>query len=69
MEEIEISVFTSQYLNSNIDSIEELQIKATAWYVGRNRPKKDNDWQCTVDDARTKFKKFFSYGIFEKYGY
>ena len=60
MEEIEISVFTSQYLNRSIDSIEKLLIKATAWYVGRNRPKKGIDWQCTVDDARTKFKKYFS---------
>lgn len=37
MTEIELSVFTSQCLNRNIDSMDKLQKEATAWYVDRNR--------------------------------
>ena len=44
MAEIELSVFTSQCLNRNIDSMEKLQEEATAWYVDRNRRQKGIDW-------------------------
>ena len=43
MTEIELSVFTSQCLNRNIDSMEKLQEEATAWYVDRNRRQKGID--------------------------
>ena len=54
MTEIELSVFTSQCLNRNIDSMEKLQEEATALYVYRNRRQKGIDWQFTVGDARSK---------------
>ena len=59
MAEIELSVFTAQYLNRNIDSMERLQEEATAWYVNRNSRQKGIDWQFTVDDARTKLKRLY----------
>ncbi len=54
MTDIELSVFTSQCLNRNIDSMEKLQEEATALYVDRNRRQKGIDWQFTVGDARSK---------------
>ena len=54
MAEIELSAFTSQCLNRNIDSMEKLQEEATALYVDRNRRQKGIDWQFTVGDARSK---------------
>lgn len=57
MAEIELSVFTAQCLNRNIDSMERLQEEATAWYVDRNSRQKGIDWQFTVGDARTKLKR------------
>lgn len=59
MAEIELSSFTSQCLNRNIDSIEKLQEEATAWYVDRNRRQKGIDWQFTVCDARSKLKRLY----------
>ena len=59
MTEIELSVFTSQCLNRNIDSIEKLQEEATALYVDRNRRQKGIDWQFSVDDARSKLKRLY----------
>lgn len=59
MAEIELSVFTSQCLNRNIDTMEKLQEEATAWYVDRNRRQKGIDWQFSVDDARTKLKRLY----------
>ena len=40
MAEIELSVFTSQCLNRNIDTMEKLQEEATAWYMDRNQRQK-----------------------------
>ena len=57
MAEIELSSFTSQCLNRNIDSMEKLQEEATAWYVDRNRRQKGIDWQFNVADARSKLKR------------
>ena len=57
MADIELSVFTAQCLNRNIDSKERLQEEATAWYVDRNSRQKGNDWQFTVGDAKTKLKR------------
>ena len=59
MTEIELSVFTSQCLNRNIDSMEKLQEEATAWYVDRNRRQKGIDWQFNVADARSKLKRLY----------
>ena len=59
MAEIELSVFTAQCLNRNIDSVERLQEEATAWYVDRNSRQKGIDWQLTVGDARTKLKRVY----------
>ena len=59
MTEIELSVFTSQCLNRNIDSMEKLQEEATALYVDRNRRQKGIDWQFTVGDARSKLKRLY----------
>ena len=50
--EIELSVFTSQCLNRNIDSMEKLQEEATELYVDRNRRQKGIDWQFTICAAR-----------------
>ena len=59
MTEIELSVFTSQCLNRNIDSMEKLQEEATAWYVDRNRRQKGIDWQFNDADARSKLKRLY----------
>ena len=59
MTEIELSVFTSQCLNRNIDSMEKLQEEATALYVYRNRRQKGIDWQFTFSDARLKLKRLY----------
>ena len=59
MTEIELSVFTSQCLNRNIDSMEKLQEEATAWYVDRNRRQKGIDWQFNVADERSKLKRLY----------
>ena len=59
MTEIELSVFASQCLNRNIDSMEKLQEEATAWYVDRNRRQKGIDWQFNVADERSKLKRLY----------
>ena len=59
MAEIELSVFTSQCLSRNIDSMERLQEEATSWYVDRNKRQKGIDWQFAVGDARTKLKHLY----------
>ena len=51
MAEIELSVFTSQCLNRNIDTMEKLQKEASAWYVDRNKRQKGIDWQFSLGDA------------------
>ena len=58
--EIELSAFTSQCLNRNIDSMEKLQEEATAWYVDRNRRQKGIDWQFNVADERSKLKRLYT---------
>ena len=60
MTEIELSVFASQCLNRNIDSMEKLQEEATAWYVDRNRRQKGIDWQFNVADERSKLKRLYT---------
>ena len=57
MTESERSVFTSQCLNRNMDSMEKLQEEATALYVDRNRRQKGIDWQFNVADAKSKLKR------------
>ena len=59
MAEIELSVFTSQCLNRNIDTMEKLQKEASAWYVDRNKRQKGIDWQFSLGDARTKLKRLY----------
>ena len=56
---LELSVFTAQCLNRNIDSMKRLQEEATAWYVDRNSRQKGIDWQFTIGDARTKLKRLY----------
>ena len=59
MAEIELSVFTKQCLSRRIDSMENLQKEATAWYVDRNSRQKGIDWQFTTEDARKKLKHLY----------
>ena len=54
MTEIELSVFTSQCLNRNIDSMEKLQEEATALYVYRNRRQKGDIYVTQIMDEEMK---------------
>lgn len=57
--EIELSVLTRQGLKQRIESKEELERQAAAWYEERNRINSATDWQFTTRDARIKLKRLY----------
>lgn len=57
--ETELSVLTRQGLKQRIESKEELERQAAAWYKERNRKNSTTDWQFTTRDARIKLKRLY----------
>jgi uncharacterized small protein (DUF1192 family) len=59
MAETELSVLSSQCLDSRIASKQLLVDEITAWEAARNKHHAKADWQFTTADARVKLKRLY----------
>ena len=60
MVEIELSVLSKQCLSRRISQLSELERQVNAWAEARNRKKASVNWQFTLNQARQKFKRFYT---------
>jgi hypothetical protein len=59
MAEIELHSLSTQCLNRNIATIEEMQEEVMAWQKDRNAKQCKINWQFTTKDARIKLKRIY----------
>lgn len=57
--EIELNVFTGQYLDRRIDDIEVVRKEMLAWEKNRNNKNAKVNWQFTIEDEQIKLSQLY----------